>query len=66
MGGEPDREQKIVIRWRTRGQAEALTPTLDHAYPIEEDSCFDKVLNAIDEAERQVWGDCEPEDEMSD
>jgi hypothetical protein len=60
MGGMPDREQRIVIRWRTRGQSEALTPALDRAYPIEERPCFDEVLKAIDESERQVWGDGEP------
>ena len=57
MGSRSDREQKIVIRWRTRGQAEAITPALDRAYPIKETPCFDEVLKAIDEAERQVWGD---------
>jgi hypothetical protein len=66
MGGTPDREQKIVIRWRTRGQSEALTPALDRAYPIEKSPGFDEVLKAIDEAERQVWGDCDPADEASD
>lgn len=60
MDGKPDREQRIVIRWRTRGQGEALTPSLDRACPIEEKPRFDEVLNAIDEAERQVWGDGDP------
>jgi len=54
-----NREQKIIIRWRTRGQAKALVPALDHAYPIEHDPCFEKMLKAIDEAERQVWGECD-------
>lgn len=61
MGGTPDRESRIVIRWRTRGQAEALIPSLDCAYPIEDNASFDEVLKAIDEAERQVWGDDDPD-----
>lgn len=60
-----DREQKIVIRWRTRDQAEAIAPTLDHAYPIDENPSFDDVLKAIDAAEAQVWGDGGPPDETS-
>ncbi len=55
-----DRERVIVLRWLTRHNAELLGPTLDHAYAIDESPCFDEVLMAIDEAERQVWGDCDP------
>jgi hypothetical protein len=56
----------IALRWRTRGQIEALNPTLDHAYPIDRTTCFDPVLEAIDEAERQVWGDCDPASDKTD
>lgn len=55
MGRESGREQRIVIRWRTRGQAEAISPTLHHAYPVDQGPCFDEALKAIDEAERMVW-----------
>lgn len=55
MGRETERERKITIRWRTRGQSEALIPTLHRAYPADEKPCFDEALKAIDEAERQVW-----------
>jgi hypothetical protein len=51
----PTPEQKLVIRCRGRGQAETLIPSLNRAYPIDGDACFDKVLRAIDEAEQQVW-----------
>ncbi len=66
MGRVEGREQKIVLRWRTRGQAEALSPTLDSVYPIDETPHFDEALKAIDEAERQVWGDNDPEREKPD
>ncbi len=57
MGSETDREQRIVNRWRRRGQAEALRPTLGSAYPPEDAPGFDEALKAIDDAERVVWGD---------
>lgn len=52
-----DRERRIVIRWRTRGQAEALRPALGSVYPPDETSSFEEALNAIDQAESTVWGD---------
>jgi type II secretory pathway predicted ATPase ExeA len=55
MGRKTEREQRIVIRWRARGQAEAISPTLHRAYPTDEELCFDEALKAIDEAEREVW-----------
>ena len=57
-----DRGRRIVIRWRTRGRVEALRPALGSAYPPDEESSFDEALNAIDEAERKVWGDGDSED----
>ncbi len=55
-----DREHRIIIRWRTRGQAEALAPALERLYPVDESPCFEDALDAIDEAERHVWGDGDP------
>ena len=55
MGRVANRGQRIVIRWQARSQSEALGPALDRAYPIEEKPCFDEALEAIEEAERQVW-----------
>lgn len=51
-------ERTIVSRWLATHKADILGPSLDHAYPIDETSCFDEVLAAIDDAEREVWGDC--------
>ena len=55
MGHESDRERRIVIRWRARGQAEAIIPALHCAYPADDQPYFDEALKAIDEAEREVW-----------
>ena len=56
MASESDREQRIVTRWRVRGQTQALRPALGSAYPAEDAPGFDEALKAIDDAERQVWG----------
>jgi hypothetical protein len=57
-----DREQRIVIRWRTRVRSQALGSTLESAYPTDEVPEFDEALKAIDAAETQVWGDRDPTD----
>ncbi len=56
MANLTDRERLIAQRWQRRDQVQALSPTLDSAYPIEDSSSFDESLKAIDEAEVQVWG----------
>ena len=56
-----DREHRIIIRWRTRGQVEALAPTLERIYPADQSPCFGDALEAIDEAERRVWNDGDPD-----
>ena len=55
-----DREHRIIIRWRTRGQVEALAPALERIYPVDKSSCFDDALHAIDEAEGDAWSDGDP------
>ncbi|HUE78066.1 MAG TPA: hypothetical protein VMN38_00340 [Sphingomicrobium sp.] len=57
-----DRERRIVIRWRTRGQLQALRPALGSVNPSNEAGSSAEALKAIDEAERQVWGDRATED----
>lgn len=66
MDDESDREKRVVIRWRMRGQAEALAPTLGCAYPAQEASGFDDALEAIDAAESKVWGDSDPADKPTE
>ena len=50
-----DRQGSTVFGWLTRQNAELLGPALDHAYPVDDTRCFAEALEAIDEAERQVW-----------
>ena len=45
-------ERAIVSRWLTTHKADILGPSLDHAYPVDKAPCFDEVLAAIDDSER--------------
>jgi hypothetical protein len=56
MANEADRENMLVIRWRLRGQTKLLAPSLSHVYPVEDATAFSEALEAIDAAERKVWG----------
>jgi hypothetical protein len=55
-----DREQMVVLRWRTRSGCEALGPTLDRAFPADHGDAFAEAIKAIDEAESAVWADRDP------
>ena len=63
MATNSDREQMVVLRWRTRIGCEALGPTLDRAFPPDHGDGFAEALKAIDEAESAVWADREPPDQ---
>ena len=63
MAKSPDREQMVVLRWRTRTGCEALAPALDRAFPPDPVDGFEEALQAIDQAESAVWADCKPADE---
>ncbi len=52
-----DREQTVVLRWRTKIACEALGPTLDRAFPADRAPCFDEAIKALDAA------DCKPADQ---
>ena len=60
MAESSDREQMVVLRWRRRIACEALSPTLDRAFPTDPQNGFDEALKAIDDAESAVWGDSKP------
>ena len=60
MANAADRENMLVIRWRMRGQAKVLAPSLAYVYPVEDATAFGQALEAIDAAERKVWGGIEP------
>jgi hypothetical protein len=59
-----DREQTVVLRWRTKIACEALGPTLDRAFPTEHGDGFAEAIKAIDEAESAVWADRKPADDL--
>jgi len=62
MVDSTDREQTVVLRWRTRTACEALAPALDRAFPTNRATCFDEALQAIDDAESAIWSDDNPAD----
>jgi hypothetical protein len=63
MADSSDREQMVVLRWRTRTGCEALAPTLDRAFPTDHGDGFAEAIKAIDEAESAIWADRKPADE---
>lgn len=49
-------EQRIVaVCLVTQPELELLGPSFLRAYPIDEAPCFSELLQAIDEADRQLW-----------
>ena len=54
MDDKAEREQEIVVRWRTRIRSEALGPTLARAYPIKASDGSDETQKAIGETENNV------------
>jgi hypothetical protein len=63
MADSSDREQMVVLRWRTRTGCEALAPTLARAFPTNDLDGFEEAIKAIDQAESAVWADRKPADE---
>jgi len=59
MADPTERERLIALGRLKPADAESLGPAPDQAYPLDEAACFDLVLKAIDEAERQVWQECD-------
>jgi hypothetical protein len=66
MASVAGQDRTAVFRRLARHRAQLLGPTLDHAYPVDHHPCFDVALEAIDEAERKVWGYCDPAAEALD
>lgn len=62
MADNGDREQMVVLRWRTRNGCEALGPALDRAFPTDLGDGFAEALKAIDEAESAIWAKRKPAD----
>ena len=64
MADSRDREDMVVLRWRTRTGCEALAPTLDRAFPTDHGDGFAEAIKAIDEAESAVWAGRKSTDEF--
>ena len=66
MAQNIEREQTVVLRWRTRIGCEALGPTLERAFPTGQGECFDEAMKAIDDAESAVWSDGKPAEQPTE
>jgi len=50
------RDDRIVdVGLITTRDVQLLGPTFDKLWPVEETPCFSQLLQAIDEADREVW-----------
>lgn len=59
----PDRI--VAVGLLTRRDLNALGPTFDRAWPVEEAPSFSELLRAIDEADRRLTGDANAGSEPS-
>jgi hypothetical protein len=49
-------EQRIIaVGLLTARDVEMLGPTFDRLWPVENTPCFSHLLQAIDEADREIW-----------
>lgn len=48
-------EQIFAVALVTRQEADLLGPAFDRLWPVEDTGCFNSLLQAIDEADREVW-----------
>ena len=49
-------EQRIVaVGLLTARDVKILGPTFERLWPVEETPCFSHLLQAIDEADREIW-----------
>jgi hypothetical protein len=47
----------VAICLVNQQELEALGPSFDRAYPVQQVPCFGRLLEAIDDADRQWWRD---------
>ena len=45
----------VAVGLLTTNDLTLLGPTFNRAWPVEETPCFSQLLQAIDEADRNVW-----------
>jgi hypothetical protein len=51
----------VAVALLTQPELEGLGAAFDRAWPIDDTPCFHGLLQAIDEAERDVWRDRDAE-----
>ena len=49
------RERIVAIGLLTQRNLDRLGGSLQHVWKVDETPCFDSLLQAIDEADREVW-----------
>lgn len=49
------RPRIVALALVTQHELDRLGPAFDRAYPVDEAPCFNELLRAIDEADRQLW-----------
>jgi hypothetical protein len=55
-------EEKIVaVGLLTQHDLDVLGPTFTRTWPVDETPCFSQLLHAIDEADREIRRDREPQ-----
>jgi len=48
------KERIVAVGLLTQRQVDRLGPTLEHVWPVDEAPCFSGLLEAIDEADREL------------
>lgn len=54
----------VAVGLLTAEDVETLGPTFDRLWPIDETPCFSELLRAIDDADRELLQQSEPEPEV--
>ena len=54
-------ERIIAVGLLTRREVDLLGPTFDRLWPVDETPCFSGLIEAIDQADRQLRNETEPE-----
>jgi hypothetical protein len=49
------RDRIVAVGLLTQRDMSLLGPSFTRVWPVEETPCFDGLLRAIDEADRQLW-----------
>lgn len=45
----------VAVGLLTREDVQLLGPTFDRLWPVEDTPCFSQLLQAIDDADRELW-----------